>query len=54
MKDTPASRAIMTLTGLSKSFGGLKAVQTVSIVVPQGSLTALICRARLCAEEWCH
>lgn len=39
MKD---SSAIMTLTGLSKSFGGLKAVQNVSLVVPQGSLTALI------------
>ena len=34
--------AIMTLTGLSKSFGGLRAVQDVSLAVPQGSLTALI------------
>ena len=42
MKGAPASQAIMTLTGVSKSFGGLKAVQNVSFIVPQGSLTALI------------
>ena len=41
-KNAPVSQAMMTLTGLSKSFGGLKAVQNVSLVVPQGSLTALI------------
>jgi branched-chain amino acid transport system ATP-binding protein len=36
------SAALMTLTGVSRSFGGLKAVQDVSLAVPQGSLTALI------------
>ena len=34
--------ALLTIQGLSKSFGGLKAVQNVSLSVPQGSLTALI------------
>ena len=33
---------LMTINNLSKSFGGLKAVQNVSLSVPQGSLTALI------------
>ncbi len=33
---------LLTLTGLGKSFGGLKAVQNVSLTVPDGSLTALI------------
>ena len=33
---------LLTLKGLSKSFGGLKAVQNVSLEVPEGSLTALI------------
>lgn len=33
---------LLQLSGLSKSFGGLKAVQTVSLAVPEGSLTALI------------
>lgn len=33
---------LLELKGLSKSFGGLKAVQSVSLAVPQGSLTALI------------
>ncbi len=33
---------LMRLTGISRSFGGLKAVQNVSLAVPQGSLTALI------------
>ncbi|MDP4074048.1 ABC transporter ATP-binding protein [Acidovorax sp. A1169] len=33
---------LLTLTGLGKSFGGLKAVQNVSLTVPEGSLTALI------------
>jgi branched-chain amino acid transport system ATP-binding protein len=33
---------VMLLSGVSKSFGGLKAVQNVSLGVPQGSLTALI------------
>jgi branched-chain amino acid transport system ATP-binding protein len=36
------TRALLTINGLSKSFGGLKAVQHVSLSVPQGSLTALI------------
>jgi branched-chain amino acid transport system ATP-binding protein len=36
------SAELMTLTGVSRSFGGLKAVQDVSLAVPQGSLTALI------------
>jgi branched-chain amino acid transport system ATP-binding protein len=34
--------ALLTINGLSKSFGGLKAVQNVSLSVPAGSLTALI------------
>jgi branched-chain amino acid transport system ATP-binding protein len=33
---------LLTLTGVGKSFGGLKAVQNVSLRVPSGSLTALI------------
>jgi branched-chain amino acid transport system ATP-binding protein len=33
---------LLQLDQVSKSFGGLKAVQTVSLAVPQGSLTALI------------
>ena len=33
---------LLVLQGLSKSFGGLKAVQGVSLAVPEGSLTALI------------
>ena len=33
---------ILRLTNLSKSFGGLKAVQSVSLAVPPGSLTSLI------------
>ena len=34
--------ALLTINSLSKSFGGLKAVQNVTLSVPQGSLTALI------------
>ena len=34
--------SLLTINGLSRSFGGLKAVQNVSLSVPQGSLTALI------------
>ena len=34
--------ALLTINNLSRSFGGLKAVQNVSLRVPQGSLTALI------------
>ncbi len=33
---------LLILEGLSKSFGGLKAVDGVSLAVPEGSLTALI------------
>ena len=33
---------LLAIDGLSKSFGGLKAVQNVSLAVPEGSLTALI------------
>jgi branched-chain amino acid transport system ATP-binding protein len=36
------SAELLRLTGVSKSFGGLKAVQDLSLAVPQGSLTALI------------
>jgi len=36
------SMPLLAIEGLSKSFGGLKAVQNVSLQVPQGSLTALI------------
>ena len=34
--------ALLNMNNLSKSFGGLKAVQNVTLSVPQGSLTALI------------
>ncbi|MFM7004620.1 MAG: ATP-binding cassette domain-containing protein, partial [Limnohabitans sp.] len=34
--------ALLEVQGVSRSFGGLKAVQNVSLQVPQGSLTALI------------
>ena len=33
---------LLDIQRLSKSFGGLKAVQDVSLQVPEGSLTALI------------
>jgi len=36
------SEALLRIHDLSKSFGGLKAVQNVSLSVPAGSLTALI------------
>ena len=36
------NNSLLSIRGLSKSFGGLKAVQDVSIEVPSGSLTALI------------
>ena len=36
------SVALMTVTGVSRRFGGLKAVQDVSLAVPAGSLSALI------------
>ena len=36
------SAPILVLHQVSKGFGGLKAVQSVSLAVPQGSLTALI------------
>ena len=36
------SAALMTVTGVSRRFGGLKAVQDVSLAVPAGSLSALI------------
>jgi branched-chain amino acid transport system ATP-binding protein len=36
------SAPLLQLEQVSKSFGGLKAVQNVSLSVPQGSLTALI------------
>ena len=34
--------ALLSINGLSKSFGGLKAVQNVTLRISQGSLTALI------------
>ncbi len=36
------SNDLLVLQDVSKSFGGLKAVQNVSLTVPEGSLTALI------------
>jgi branched-chain amino acid transport system ATP-binding protein len=39
MTDTPA---LLKVEGVSRAFGGLKAVQNVSLSVPEGSLTALI------------
>jgi len=37
-----SSTALLDVSHIGKSFGGLKAVQDVSLQVPQGSLTALI------------
>jgi branched-chain amino acid transport system ATP-binding protein len=37
-----SAAALLEVRNLSRSFGGLKAVQNVSISVPRGSLTALI------------
>ena len=36
------TEALLELQGVSRAFGGLKAVQDVSLQVPAGSLTALI------------
>jgi branched-chain amino acid transport system ATP-binding protein len=36
------TEAALKIHGLSKSFGGVKAISDVSLVVPQGSLTAVI------------
>ena len=36
------TKPLLEVQGVSRSFGGLKAVQDVSLYVPQGSLTALI------------
>ena len=36
------AEALLALSGVSRSFGGLKAVQDVSLSVPEGSLCALI------------
>jgi len=36
------AEALLALSGVSKAFGGLKAVQDVSLAVPEGSLTGLI------------
>jgi len=38
MSTTP----LLKIDGISKSFGGLRAVHNVSLSVPSGSLTALI------------
>ena len=35
-------QALLQVQGVSRAFGGLKAVQDVSLSVPEGSLTALI------------
>ena len=37
-----SSAVLLEIKHLGKSFGGLKAVQDVSLQVPKGSLTALI------------
>ncbi|MBB6558509.1 branched-chain amino acid transport system ATP-binding protein [Acidovorax soli] len=37
-----ANKELLALTGVGKSFGGLKAVQNVSLTVREGTLTALI------------
>jgi branched-chain amino acid transport system ATP-binding protein len=37
-----SSPSILTLTNLSKSFGGLKAVNDVSLTIPKGNITAVI------------
>ncbi|MDB9313074.1 ABC transporter ATP-binding protein [Spirulina sp. CS-785/01] len=42
MEQTNNSEFLLSATGLSKSFGGLKAVDNVSIEVPPGSITGLI------------
>ncbi|MEJ6762996.1 MAG: ATP-binding cassette domain-containing protein, partial [Comamonadaceae bacterium] len=36
------SESLLRVTGISKTFGGLRAVQDVSIEVPAGEITALI------------
>ena len=36
------TEALLAIDGLSRSFGGLKAVQNVSLSVREGSLSALI------------
>ena len=38
----PAGRPLLEVRGLSKSFGGLRAVDDCSFVVPEGSITGLI------------
>jgi branched-chain amino acid transport system permease protein len=41
-KDRLASRIVLEVRNLSKSFGGLKAVQNVSFAVPEGSVVGII------------
>ena len=38
----PVSESLLSVHGLSRAFGGLKAVSDVSLEVPRGSLSALI------------
>lgn len=44
MGDNPlmAANSLLTANGLSKSFGGIRAVDDAAIAVPQGSITGLI------------
>ena len=35
---------MLSVTGVSKSFGGVRAVEDVSLTVPEGRITALVIR----------
>jgi neutral amino acid transport system ATP-binding protein len=41
-KSQPSEISLLAATGLCKSFGGVRAVDNVEIMVPQGSITGLI------------
>jgi branched-chain amino acid transport system ATP-binding protein len=42
MSDAPAPRALLTLSGVGKSFGGVAAVSDLDLAVPLGSVTGLM------------
>ena len=41
-RSEPIGKPLLEVSGLSKSFGGLKAVQSVSFSVPEGSILGII------------